>query len=53
MVVQIMVWHFVEEVCTDEAVQISGGEKYDTMFWCMVLRVSFSAPFGEFGVKIN
>ena len=53
MVVQIMVWHVVEEVFTDEAVQISGGGKYDTMFWCMVLRVSFSAPFGEFGVKIN
>ena len=33
----VMVWHVVEEVCKDEAVQILGGKKYDTMFWCMVL----------------
>jgi hypothetical protein len=24
-------------ICKDEAVQISGRNKYDTMFWCMVL----------------
>ena len=33
----VMVWHVVEEVCKDEAVQISRRNKYDTMFWCMVL----------------
>ena len=33
----VMVWHVVEEVCKDEAVQILGVKKYDTMFWCMVL----------------
>ena len=33
----VMVRHVVEEVCKDEAVQISGRNKYDTMFWCMVL----------------
>ena len=32
----VMVWHVVGEVCKDEAVQISGENKYDTMFWCMV-----------------
>ena len=30
----VMVWHVVEEVCKDEAVQILGVKKYDTMFWC-------------------
>ena len=28
----VMVWHVVEEVCQDEAVQILGEKKYDTMF---------------------
>ena len=32
----VMVGHVVEEVCKDEAVQILGVKKYDTMFWCMV-----------------
>jgi hypothetical protein len=27
-------------ICKDEAVQISGRNKYDTMFWCMVLCVT-------------
>lgn len=31
----VMVWHVVEEVCKDEAVQISGVKKYDTMFCCI------------------
>ena len=40
----VMVWHVVEEVCKDEAVQISGKNKYDTMFWCMVLGETLSSP---------
>ena len=32
----VMVWHVVEEICKNEAVQILGVKKYDTMFWCMV-----------------
>ena len=38
----VMVWHVVEEVCKDEAVQILGENKYDTMFArfaCFYLRV--------------
>ena len=40
----VMVWHVVEEVCKDEAVQILGVKKYDTMFWCMVLGETLSSP---------
>ena len=42
----VMVWHVVEEVCKDEAVQISRVKKYDTMFWCMELCETFSDPAG-------
>jgi len=31
----VMVWHIDEEVYKDEAVQISGVKKYDTMFCCI------------------
>jgi hypothetical protein len=34
----VMVQHVVEKVCKDEAVQISGRNKHNKMFWCMVLR---------------
>jgi hypothetical protein len=35
----VMVWHVVEEVCKDEAVQISRKKKmYDTMFGASVMR---------------
>jgi len=30
-----MIWHVVEEVCKDEAVEILGENKYDTKFLCM------------------
>jgi hypothetical protein len=33
----VMVWHVVEDVCKDEAVQISGVNKNDTMFWSIFL----------------
>jgi hypothetical protein len=38
----VMVWHIVENVCKDEAVQILGVKKYDTMFWCIELCETFS-----------
>ena len=51
----VMVWHVVEEVCKDEAVQILGVKKYDTMskFWCMALygverfSVEFNPPLAK------
>ena len=38
----VMVWHVVEDVCKDEAVQISGVNKNDTMFRCIFSGVNFS-----------
>ena len=48
----VMVWHVVEEVCKDEAVQILGVKKYDTMFWCMVLCERLSTPAAR-GLSIS
>ena len=51
----VMVWHVVEEVCKDEAVQILGVKKYDTMFWCMVLCETLSShpENGLRGVRVS
>ena len=51
----VMVQHVVDKVCKDEAVQISGRNKYDTMFWCMVLCERLSPPCekGQRGLKIK
>jgi hypothetical protein len=48
----VMVWHIVENVCKDEAVQISRVKKYDTMFWCMELCETFSDPAGQEGLRV-
>ena len=47
----VMVWHVVEEVCKDEAVQILGVKKYDTMFWCMVYIHVVAAKFARFATQ--
>ena len=51
----VMVRHVVEELCKDEAVQISGRNKYDTMFWCMVLCETLSShpENGLRGVRVS
>ena len=52
MVVIIMVWHVVEDVCKDELSKFWCGGNYDTMFWCMVLCETLSTPSGvEKGVR--
>ena len=34
----VMVWHVVEDVCKDEAVQISGGNKYENAVELLIPR---------------